>query len=254
MKTMLLQERDSIIEQIDLKPDKRLITNIEKNHLTQYLSRQNGLLDKVKLILFVILLVTIFLLIWFSYYNHRTRQRVKKMLNDFKDEKVNEHQELLRRIEAYEEQIRRNTEKIEENKIRLRQIENLKVSLNRHILNMKKLIKIANSKSDKPEYIKKESLGKMLSGSIETEEFWAEIELFVNENYHGFASCMREQYRELDEQEIRFLNLMCCDFTYGEIALIMGYSKNFISVKRSRIINKLGITVPFDKFVASFKA
>ena len=134
------------------------------------------------------------------------------------------------------------------------QIENLKVSLNRHILNMKKLIKIANSKSDKPEYIKKESLGKMLSGSIETEEFWAEIELFVNENYHGFASCMREQYRELDEQEIRFLNLMCCDFTYGEIALIMGYSKNFISVKRSRIINKLGITVPFDKFVASFKA
>ncbi len=254
MKTMLLQERDSIIEQIDLKPDKRFITNIEKNHLTQYLSRQNGLLDKVKLILFVILLLTIFLVTWFTFYNHSTRKRVKKLLNDFKDEKVNEHQELLRRIEAYEEQIRCNSARIEETDIKLKQLESLKATLNKHVLMMRKLIKLANSKSENPEYVKRKALNEILSDNISTDMFWKEMELFTDESYHGFVTEMRGKHKNLDEQEIRFLILLCCDFSYADIATIMGYSKDFISVKRSRIIKKLAISIPFDFFLASYKA
>ena len=254
IKTYLLQSGDSIINLIDTDTDKRLLTNVEKNHATHNLSRQENLYHQVKSILYAILAIAIFIAAWAAYYNFRTRKRVKRLLQGFKNEKVNEHHELLRRIEAYEEQIRCNSTRIEETDIKLKQLESLKATLNKHVLMMRKLIKLANSKSEKPEYVKRKALNEILSDNISTDMFWKEMELFTDESYHGFVTEMRGKHKNLDEQEIRFLILLCCDFSYADIATIMGYSKDFISVKRSRIIKKLAISVPFDIFLASYKA
>ncbi len=252
-KTSFQHSRDSIVRLINSNPDKRFLTNVEKNHATQSLDKTENIYHRAKTILFIILVVFIVFSMWITYYNYRPRKRLKRLLEHFKDEKVNEHHELLTRIEAYEEQVRCNYTRIEENEIRLKQFENLKATLNRHIAMMRKLVKLANSKSDKPDYINKKNIDRIVSGNIGNKEFWNEMEFYADETYHGFVTCMREHYSVLDEQEIRFLTLMCCGFTYGEIALIMGYSKDFISVKRSRIIKKMGISVPFDEFLTSYR-
>lgn len=248
----LILSGDSIIEQIDLNINKRHITNVEKNHAINNLTRQKNLYHHVNSLLYLIFIVAVLLATWTFYNNHRTRKRVKKLVQDLRHERVNEHRELLTRIESYEEQIRNNSERIEDNEIRLKQLESLKTTLNRHIDLMKQLVKVTNSKTDRPDYVKKMTLNRMLLNNIGTSEFWKEIEFFANENYHGFVLAIRNQFKKLDEQEIRFLTLIRCGFTYGEIALIMNYSKDFISVKRSRIIEKMRLPVPFDDFLATF--
>ena len=83
---------------------------------------------------------------------------------------------------------------------------------------------------------------------LANDEFWLELRNYLDNNYNGviskIAACPK-----INDTDIRFIELVCCGFSYIEIAITLGYVPNFVSNKRVRIQKKLGISVPLQDYL-----
>ena len=80
--------------------------------------------------------------------------------------------------------------------------------------------------------------------------FWEVIISNANITHNGIIDRLRQENSQLNAGDLRMIALMCCDFKYTEIAMLMHYNKNFVSNKRKRIAEKLRITVPLQDYLA----
>lgn len=72
------------------------------------------------------------------------------------------------------------------------------------------------------------------------DKFWDILKTSVDKSHNGFISRIA-QCHNMKKNDLRFIELCCCGFSYVEIAIIMGYSPNYISTKRKNIARKLKI-------------
>ncbi len=247
------QEYNLLLERIDSKPDKRHIANVEKLHHEQQTKalRHDFLLLKIVLL---ILAVTAFLSILLILLRVRRKtNHLKETLVSLENERINEHEALLQKIDKYKENLKRKDLKSQDQERALKNMDILIAFLGKHIQLMRNLIRITNTPNKDAKTIKKEQISHLVRRDIATNSFWDGMELFVNEDCGGFVNYLKTHHPNLNESDIRLLTLLSCGFSYAEIALIMQYSREYISVKRDRAIKKLNISVPFDQFLASFK-
>lgn len=85
------------------------------------------------------------------------------------------------------------------------------------------------------------------------DDFWKDFQYFVNSKYGNILSRLKERCSDLSDDELHIVGLMCCGYSYIEIAICMGYTNpNYVSTKKLRISKKLGISEPLKEFIAHF--
>ena len=81
-----------------------------------------------------------------------------------------------------------------------------------------------------------------------TDGFWNELRLYLDKRYDGIISRI-ETTPGMKEKDLRFVELICCRFSYAEIAIILGYSPAYISTKRNNIAKKLKLDMPLQEYI-----
>lgn len=85
------------------------------------------------------------------------------------------------------------------------------------------------------------------------DDFWKDFQYFVNSKYGNILSRLKKRCPDLSDDELHIVGLMCCGYSYIEIAICMGYTNpNYVSTKKLRISKKLGISEPLKGFIAHF--
>ena len=85
------------------------------------------------------------------------------------------------------------------------------------------------------------------------DDFWKDFQYFVNSKYGNILSRLKERCPDLSDDELHIVGLMCCGYSYIEIAICMGYTNpNYVSTKKLRISKKLGISEPLKELIAHF--
>lgn len=79
--------------------------------------------------------------------------------------------------------------------------------------------------------------------------FWTELQYFVDANYNLIISKCLKANPNLSKEDIGIICLMSCGFSYIEIAICLDYKKEYMSVKRKRIAQKLGLNETLINFV-----
>ena len=246
-------EYNLLLERIDANPIKRHIANVEKLHhaeQTDALSQDYLLLKIVSLLIVITACLSILFILFKAL---RKTNILKDMLASLENERINEHKALLQKIDKYKEDLKNKELKSKDQESALRNMDILTSFLGKHIQLMRNLIQITNTPNKDAKTVKKEQINCLVRRNLATNNFWRGIEYFVNENYDGFVNYLKTNHPKLNENDVRLLTLLSCDFSYAEIALIMQYSRDYISVKRDRAIKKLNLSVPFEQFLASFK-
>lgn len=79
---------------------------------------------------------------------------------------------------------------------------------------------------------------------------WQNLNYVVNEQNNGIVEHLRALHPQLTTEEMNFLSLMCCNFSYIEITVCMGYlNERSTCNKRLKIAKKIGISIPLDDYV-----
>ena len=82
------------------------------------------------------------------------------------------------------------------------------------------------------------------------DSFWKDLKYFVDENYNNVISKVQNKYTNLTDEELNFIGLLCCRFSYIEITVCMGYSNERSACnKRLYIAKKMGLTIPLDEYL-----
>lgn len=95
---------------------------------------------------------------------------------------------------------------------------------------------INTTEKDSPSVIRKRIKQKIQA--VVNEDFWRELRFYLDKRHNNIISNIAKNPR-INETDIRFIELVCCGFSYVEIAITLGYSTNYISNKRIKIQKKL---------------
>lgn len=84
--------------------------------------------------------------------------------------------------------------------------------------------------------------------------FWAGIRAYADSTCHGIITSSLEVCPSLDESEVRFLSLCCCDLPTSVIMACLGYvNSHSVYNKKRRIAEALGLTGKLEDYIESFK-
>jgi DNA-binding NarL/FixJ family response regulator len=95
---------------------------------------------------------------------------------------------------------------------------------------------INTTENDSPSVIRKRIKQKIQS--VVDDNFWRELRFYLDKRYNNIISNIAKNPR-INETDIRFIELVCCGFSYVEVAITLGYSTNYVSNKRIKIQKKL---------------
>ncbi len=151
------------------------------------------------------------------------------------------------------EQIRQLQLENDESKVELMsRLENetkLKSVLSTQIENIRELIEMSYRYSGSPATFMKRFQEKIKRTKL-PDDFWKDLRFFIDNNYNNVISRLEQKHPSLTEDELYLVGLMCCGFSYTEIAICMGYS-NVCSAntKRARITRKLRLEEPLKDYI-----
>ena len=78
--------------------------------------------------------------------------------------------------------------------------------------------------------------------------FWNELKNYLDKAHNQIitriAACPG-----ISESDLRLVSLMCCGFSYIEIAIILGYTPKYISNKRRYIAKKMDLDIPLQDYL-----
>lgn len=87
------------------------------------------------------------------------------------------------------------------------------------------------------------------SDKISGHTFWADLRHFINNTHNSVIDRLRASSPGLSEDEMHIIELVCCGFSYTEIALCMSYTPSYAAVKKTRIAKKMHLQCTLDEYV-----
>jgi hypothetical protein len=135
---------------------------------------------------------------------------------------------------------------IEQHEKPLEQLDTNDAAINRYIGNMIALLKIAFEHKKKGLRLQNDQEFKNLVADIADEEFWTALEKHLNEEHNNVIRSLTDANPNLKKKDLRFIELLCCGFSYLEIAFTLGYAPNYISRKRQDLAKKLNTVIPLQ--------
>ena len=130
----------------------------------------------------------------------------------------------------------------------LGQLEDKSVIIERLLSNLVEIIKLCtrnnakNSTSHLAQQIKETIV------NVVNEDFWNELRALLDKQHHGLISNL-VQTHNLNEKDLKFIELTCSGFNYVEMAIIMDYSPRYILNKRKILAKKMGLDMPLQEYL-----
>lgn len=125
----------------------------------------------------------------------------------------------------------------------------LKLALENQIAQIKQLIELSYRFTGNPDifatkFKERVSINKLSEG------MWKDLRYVVNEKHNGIIDSIKKTYPLLNEQDLNFICLMCCNFSYIEMTVCLGF-KNEKSTcnKRLSLARKMGINISLESFI-----
>jgi len=172
----------------------------------------------------VLAIVFLAALLMLTVLHHIKMARTKAIMEEIKQTTFNTHDDLLDKLEAKES------------------------AIGELVYNLVKFMQtsIDASEKDSPSVIRRRI--KETIGDIANDEFWKALRNHLDKNYHNMIANLA-QNPQLKEKDLRFIELMCCGFSYVEIAITLDYTPNYVSQKRDIIAKKLDLSVPLQEYL-----
>ena len=200
------------------------IQHIESaNNKTQSTHAKQEMNTLQLLIVSLALLFLVSVIIFLSYHYIRTK-RFRAIISEMEHAHVDKHEKLLEQLNAKESLIGDCVQRM--------------ISF--------MLTSIETSEKDSPAAIRKR-IKKTVSETV-NDDFWNELRIFLDRKHDNIISKIAENTL-ITKKDIRFIELLCCGFTYIEIAVMMDYNPKYFSQKRTEIAKKLKIDVPLQQFL-----
>ena len=107
-------------------------------------------------------------------------------------------------------------------------------------------LSIDASENDSPKVIRGRI--KTMVQDVTNDDFWNQLRDYLDRNHHNIITRIA-QNPHIKKKDLRFIELMCCDFNYLEIAVTLKLAPKYISEKRQEIAKKLGINMPLQEYL-----
>ena len=211
------------------------VMEVEKKYNFQLIVTRNKqlVIERQKMILFLILLLLSFIAVFILFYN---RHKQNKRQLEETERKVRKLNELAQNFNEKENSFRS--------------------ILMRHFDILKKAALLEGYLKEDEKRKGKVLLQKFNEVVYGEKSFnWDLLYETLNSLSNNFFNKLRNKFPQLDESEFRICCLLAVDFSNTEIAIILDYSINTVQAKRSMIRKKLGIK-PFGNirdFLSSVK-
>ena len=190
------------------------IQDIEKK-LNEEQSEINKNKDyKKTIVLWSIILLALLIIGLLLLRQYKRNQDVLAIIQEIKKSSINTHETLLGKLLTKETSI----ENLVQNMVDFMQFT------------------INTTENDSPSVIRKRIKQKIQT--VVDEDFWRELRFYLDKRHNNIISNIAKNPR-INETDIRFIELVCCGFSYVEIAITLGYSTNYVSNKRIKIQKKL---------------
>ena len=206
----------------NLKYRLRLIEKNKNDEQVKSIIKQEK--NKYNWIFWALILIALLPMSSFIIYQYRKILNVKSILCDLRNTSINTHEALLNQLHAKEESVERL-------------VQNMVCFMQSSIDTVEK---------DPPSVIRKRI--KETITDVADENFWAELRAYLDNNYNNIISNIAENPK-INDTDIRFIELVCCGFSYIEMAITLGYSINYISNKRLKIKKKLHINISLEEYL-----
>ena len=209
-KSLILQEANYKEEIFtDLKTE-----NIKDNFLNTTL---------IWTILFILILVIVFSI---KIFRSQIKQFVKA-------------QSIIRRLRQEQS---KNFIKTQNKQPQLREI------VKKHIKLFKTLYDCSQNYKNSPEKLS-QKLSNILKENQPNDSFFEELRQYVNSTRNQALDQIIIKYPQLTKDDINIILMICCDLSYLEMTICMGYTnEKYIYKKKKQIINKLNLGVSLEEF------
>jgi hypothetical protein len=153
----------------------------------------------------------------------------------------------------YQELITRLQEEKSESKISLLQNidkeSKLQSILQNQIVNIRDLIDLSFRYESKPSVFIKLFHEKMKYTKL-PDSFWLDLRHYVNLCHNNVLTEIHGRFPSLNDDEMNLISLLCCDFSYIEITICMGYTNaHYVNNKKARIARKMGLSVSLKEYL-----
>jgi tetratricopeptide (TPR) repeat protein len=121
--------------------------------------------------------------------------------------------------------------------------------LSRQIENIRSLIDLSYKYSERPGQFMTKFRERIEQGRL-PDGFWGNLRYYVDSKYDNIITRLEQQHPSLTTDELYIMGLLCCGFTYADIAVCMGYSNiNYVNTKKSRMAKKMGLHEPLSQYL-----
>ena len=211
---------DSIMNQ-NLKHTIVRLENDFNNNNANHISHDNIILKWTLAILALsfLLLLILLLAIHFKRLNH-----VKSIIREAESVSINKHESLLERIDEQT------------------------IEIEQFIKNLVSFMQLCVKAESQTSTSEMAQIIKATITNAANAAFWHELRVYLDKNHNNIISRIAKN-ANLNENDLKFIELHCCGFNYLEIALTMGYAPNYISTKRKSISKKLGLNTTLQDYI-----
>ncbi len=198
------------------------IENAGNQQLHREMARQKS---QYAHLLWAVIAVFMLFLAWFATHYYRKSRYIHSFIKEVQRTGVEQHEKTLVKIDTNDDII------------------------NRFVENMVVLLKIAFEAEKKGLVFQTDDEFNDIIDNIASEEFWIALERYLNEKHNNVIDKVIEQHPKLKEKDLKFIEMLCCGFSYLEIAITLGYAPNYISRKRLNLANKLNLSIPLQDYL-----
>ena len=94
-----------------------------------------------------------------------------------------------------------------------------------------------------------QKLSNILKDNQPNDSFFEELRQYVNSTRNQSRDQIINKYPQLTKDDINIITMVCCDLSYLEMTICMGYTnEKYIYKKKKQIINKLNLGVSLEEF------
>ena len=83
---------------------------------------------------------------------------------------------------------------------------------------------------------------------VADDNFWTALRTYLDKDYNNVVSVIANN-PNITLKDLKLIELMCCGFSYLEIALILDYAPRYVLNKRRNIAKKLELEVPLMEYL-----
>ena len=217
--------KNKISDSIDNSLEKDHIHRIENERDSVQEENKKLEIKSMKLLFFLILISLLTLIFITLFYYCRRLHTMKSIIKELKGTSLDRHEGLVQQFQAKDTIIETFVQNL---------VDFMQVSIDA-------------SEKDSPKVFRRRV--KEAITDVTSEQFWEELQRLLDKKYGNIISDLTRNPK-ISEVDLRVIELMCCGFSYLEIAVTLQLAPSYISKKRRMIAKKLGLDISLQEFLS----